>query len=284
MKILLTGKAGQVGRELQNGLSLLGELLAFDRSELDISDADQVSDCIRRIRPDIIVNAAAYTNVEAAESDKAIAFAVNAKAPGVLAEAGKAAGALVVHYSTDYVFDGLKATPYSEGDATAPLNAYGDSKRAGEQAILSSGCRHLILRVGWVYAAEGKNFLTTIVRRAGEGAPLRVVDDQYGTPTPAAWIAVATSALLANGRVLEGPGLYHLSPSGSTSWCGFAREIVNRSGLRCPVHGISSLEYPARAIRPRNSLLNSCRLRSDFGIGLPDWREGLNLVNANVSA
>lgn len=275
MKILLTGRNGQLGWELERSLSGLGEMAAFDRTALELVDADSIVRRVREVRPDVIVNAAAYTGVDAAESDEQAAFAVNSHAPGILAEEAKIAGALLVHYSTDYVFDGRKSDPYLESDPVGPLNAYGRTKLAGEQAVIASGCRYLILRTSWVYAARGRNFFLTILRRAAEGGKLRVVADQHGAPTSATSIARATTELLRSRRTLEGARLYHLSSSGATSWHGFAREIVAIARLATPVGPIATTEYPTPALRPQHSMLDNGRIQADFGIALPDWRVGL---------
>jgi dTDP-4-dehydrorhamnose reductase len=271
LKILLLGRNGQIGRELTGTLAPLGELTALGRETLDLADTSRIRGVLHAASPDVIVNAAAYTAVDRAESERDLAFAVNAMAAGVLAEQAKRLGALLVHYSTDYVFDGAKAAPYVEDDAPRPLNAYGESKLAGEQAIRGSGCRHLILRTSWVYGPHGHNFMRTILRAASERPELRVVDDQVGAPTSSFAIARATAQILEGG--LE--GLYHMSAAGSTSWFGFARAILARAGMRTPVLPIKTGQYPAAARRPLNSLLDSSRLRAACGVALASWEEGL---------
>jgi dTDP-4-dehydrorhamnose reductase len=276
LRILLTGANGQVGWELRRTLAPLGELEAHGRAELDLRDAGRMREAVRASNADVIVNAAAYTAVDKAESEREAAFAVNAAAPGVLAEEAKRSGALLVHYSTDYVFDGAKPAPYVEEDEPNPINVYGASKLAGERAIAASGCRYLILRTSWVYGPRGANFYLTMLRLARERPELRVVDDQVGAPTSSLAIARATAQLLRPGA----HGLYHLSAAGRTSWCGFARAILGRAGIATPVVAIRTEDYPAPARRPRNSRLDCSRLRADFGVVLAPWEEGLAEVNA----
>jgi len=271
LRILLTGANGQVGWELRRTLAALGELEALGRAEIDLRDVGRIREAVRASNADVIVNAAAYTAVDKAESEREAAFAVNANAPGVLAEEAKRSGALLVHYSTDYVFDGAKPAPYVEEDEPNPVNVYGASKLAGERAIVGSGCRYLILRTSWVYGARGANFYLTMLRLARERPELRVVDDQEGAPTSSLAIARATAQLLRPGA----HGLYHLSAAGQTSWCGFARAILGRAGLATPVVAIRTEDYPAPARRPRNSRLDCSRLRADFGVALAPWEEGL---------
>jgi dTDP-4-dehydrorhamnose reductase len=271
LRILLTGATGQVGWELRRTLAPLGEVRAFDRYGLDLADAPPIAAAVRAMQPDLIVNAAAYTAVDKAESERDIAFAVNATAPRVLAEEAKRIGAMLVHYSTDYVFDGEKASPYTEDDPTGPINVYGESKLAGERAIQASGCRHLILRTSWVYGPRGKNFFLTMRRLARERPELRVVDDQTGAPTSALAIAAATPRLLEKGT----EGLYHMTAAGETTWCGFAREILKRTGLATPVAGIPTKDYPTPARRPRNSRLDCSRLKSASGVQLAPWEAQL---------
>lgn len=293
MKILLLGGNGQVGRELRRSLAALGELIVATR---DGDGADAIADLdqpqalaalIETIAPDVVVNAAAYTAVDKAETDIAAAFLINAKAPAAIAQACARCDALLLHYSTDYVFDGQATRPYLEDDATAPLGVYGASKLAGEQAIRDSGARHAILRTAWVYAAHGKNFLLTMLRLAGDREELRVVADQFGAPTPAAWIADATSALLRYG-VAES-GTWHLTTRGQTSWHGFATSIMDDAhalGLlsRKPVVlPISTTDYPTPARRPAYSVLDTTRLQRDFGIVPPDWRQGLKQTLRELS-
>ena len=271
MKVLLLGKTGQVGRELTRTLVPVGELKALDRTQIDLASPESIRAAVGTAHPEIIVNAAAYTAVNRAESEESAAFAVNRDGPAVLAEEAAKHGALLVHFSTDYVFDGEKADPYAEDDTPRPLNVYGASKLAGERAIAAAGCRHLILRTSWVYGPHGSNFLLTILRAARQRPELRVVDDQVGAPTSSLAIARATAQVLRHG----GEGLYHMSAGGKTSWCGFARAILARAGLGTPVVPIRSEEYPAAARRPRNSLLDNSRLHAAFGVALAPWEEGL---------
>ena len=285
MKLLLLGGNGQVGRELRRSLLPLGELVVATR---DGGDADAVADfdapaslavLIERTAPEVVVNAAAYTAVDKAETDAAAAFRINAEAPAAIAQACVDTGALLVHYSTDYVFDGNATRPYREDDATAPLGVYGASKLAGEQAIRASGARHAILRTAWVYAAHGRNFLLTMLRLANERDELRVVADQIGAPTPAAWIADATAEIIRRGVMAS--GTWHLVADGETSWHGFAEAIVDEAhalGLiaRKPrVVAIPTADYPTPARRPAYSVLDTTRLQRDFGIVPPDWRDGM---------
>lgn len=271
MRILLTGASGQVGWELARRLPELGELVATDRASLDLADAAAIRRVLRDVKPGLVINAAAYTAVDRAESEPGLAHAVNATAPAVLAEEAKRLGALLVHYSTDYVFDGEKRSPYTEDDAPHPLNAYGRTKLAGEEAVRASGCRYLLLRASWVYAERGRNFLLAIARKARAGEPLRVVDDQTGVPTSAAFLAETTVRIL--GRAEHPEGLYHLAPTGSTTWCGFARAIVERLGVNATVTPIRTADYPTPARRPAYSVLDSSRARAAFGLPAADWRE-----------
>jgi len=285
MKLLLLGGNGQVGRELRRSLPALGEVVVATR---DGDAADVVADfdapeslaaLIAGIAPDVVVNAAAYTAVDKAETDAEAAFRINAEAPAAIAQACAASGALLAHYSTDYVFDGTASRPYREDDATAPLGVYGASKLAGEEAIRASGARHAILRTAWVYAPHGRNFLLTMLRLAGERDDLRVVADQFGAPTPAAWIADATAEIVRRGVVAS--GTWHLVADGETSWHGFAEAIVDGahalgSIARKPrVVAIPTSDYPTPAKRPAYSVLDTGRLQRDFGIAPPDWRAGL---------
>ena len=274
MNILLIGAGGQVGRELARTLAPLGEVIAFDRQALDLAHVDAIRAAIRAIRPDLIVNAAAFTAVDQAEAEPDLAMAINGLAPGVMAEEARRLGALLVHYSTDYVFDGAKANPYTEDDVPKPLNAYGRSKLAGEQAIQGSGCRHLIFRTSWVYGLHGKNFLRTIARLAQEREELSIVADQIGAPTWSRMIGEATALAL---RGDPATGLYHMSSAGSTSWHGFARAILDAQGWRGRLIPIPTRDYPLPAQRPLNSTLCNDKLTTDFGLRLPDWRESLVL-------
>lgn len=285
MKLLLLGGNGQVGRELRRSLPQLGEIVVATR---DGAEADAIADfdapeslaaLIARVAPDVVVNAAAYTAVDKAESDADAAFRINAEAPAAVAGACAASGALLVHYSTDYVFDGSATRPYREDDATSPLGVYGASKLAGEAAIRASGARHAILRTAWVYASHGKNFLLTMLRLASERDELRVVADQVGAPTPAAWIADATAALIRAGVAQS--GTWHLTAGGATSWHGFAEAIIDHAharGLiaRKPrVVAVPTSDYPTPARRPAYSVLDTAKLRHDFGVEPPHWRDGL---------
>ena len=284
MNILLTGKNGQVGWELARALLPLGRAHAFGHAELDLADAAAVRRTLDEVQPDVIVNAAAYTAVDKAESETELANAINAAAPALLAQEAARRGALLIHYSTDYVFDGAKAAPYVESDATNPLSAYGRSKLAGEEGIRASGCDHLIFRTSWVYAARGANFLRTILRLAAEREALRVVADQIGAPTWARLIAEATAHALRQAlRERSGgtfdSGVFHLAAAGETSWHGFASAIVaGRGGLRVQqVTPIATAEYPLPAPRPANSRLNTDAVRARFGLTLPDWQTCLQL-------
>ena len=285
MRILLTGRNGQVGWELARVLPALGDLIATDRSTLDLTNRDQLRRTVREARPDVIVNAAAYTAVDKAEAEKELAFRINASAPGVLAEQAKKIGALLVHFSTDYVFDGTLERPYLETDSPAPVNVYGSSKLAGERAIEASGAAFLILRTSWVYAARGTNFLRTILRLARERDVLSVVSDQVGAPTAARLVADTTAqaipAALRQGVV----GTFHLSCRGSTSWHGFATRIVEQAralgfgGLRvASVVPIPSSEYRTAAARPKNSRLDCAKLEASFDMSLPRWECSADLV------
>jgi dTDP-4-dehydrorhamnose reductase len=279
LRILLTGCRGQVGSELARVLPALGECIATDRATLDLSDASATRRAVREVRPDIVLNAAAYTAVERAESEEALAVQVNAVAPGVLAEEARRLGSLLVHYSTDYVFDGTKSTPYTEYDTTNPLNAYGRSKLEGENRIAGSGCRYLVFRTSWVYGPLGRNFLRAILQASREKPQLTVVDDQYGAPTSSIAIAQATVRAL-QGRAAQ--GLFHMTAGGRTTWFAFARTVLQRAGIATPVVPIRSDQYPAKARRPTNSLLDNSRLKEVFGFELPPWEEQLDRVMRQV--
>jgi dTDP-4-dehydrorhamnose reductase len=288
----LLGANGQIGTELRRSLSPLGDLVAATRdgqlsdgSQCEVADFDlpiSLPALIERVAPDIVVNAAAYTAVDQAEAEPVIAFRVNAGAPRFIAEACSARGALLVHYSTDYVFDGTATRPYREDDPTAPLGVYGASKLAGEDAIRASGARHLIFRAAWVYAAHGRNFLLTMLRLANERDELRVVSDRIGSPTSAAQIADTTAGILS--LPAQASGLWHLTASGETTWHGFAEAILDGAadrGLiaRKPkVLPIATRDYPTPAARPAYSVLDNARLRQDFGLVPPGWRNSLSLV------
>jgi dTDP-4-dehydrorhamnose reductase len=279
VRILLTGKNGQVGSALASVLPALGELLATDRTELNVCDSESVQRAVQSARPDVIVNAAAYTAVDRAESDQALAFAANADGPRYLAEQAAKAKALLVHFSTDYVFNGEKGSPYTESDAPNPLNLYGRTKLAGEEAIRQSGCRFLIFRTSWVYSHAGGNFALTMLRLAREQKPLRVVDDQVGAPTSATMIAAATCKaipLTMRDPALE--GLYHLSAGGATTWCGFARTLLEKCELKAKVSAIRTEDYPTAARRPRYSLLDSGKAMASFGLLSRHWTAELDDV------
>jgi dTDP-4-dehydrorhamnose reductase len=290
VRILLTGANGQVGWELQRALAPLGEIAAFDRQGLDLADPDQVSRRVREVRPEVIVNAAAYTAVDKAESEPELAHAVNAVAPGILADEAKRLGAILVHYSTDYVFDGEKPTPYNEDDLPNPINVYGGTKLEGERAIATSGCRHLMLRTSWVYGARGRNFLLTMLRLAREGRALRVVDDQIGAPTWCRQIAKATASLLVKPDLAApgAAGLYHLCAAEHTSWFGFARAIFEspdlaRLGIAKPaLEAIPTSAYPTPARRPQNSRLDCSRLLRRTSARLAPWDEALRGCMADL--
>jgi len=299
--ILLTGKTGQLGFELNRLLQSLGKVIAPERNELDLRDPEKIRQILRNANPQLIVNAAAYTGVDAAEADEASALAVNAEAPRLLAEEAKKLGSMLVHFSTDYVFDGSKKTPYVEIDPPNPLNAYGRTKLAGEQAIRNSGVDHLIFRTSWVYATHGRNFLLTILRLATEREELKIVADQVGAPTCALDLAEATARILA-GMIIDDQsqfaspgtgGTYHITAAGQTSWYEFAKAILEEA-RRAPqdlpwlasatkgrpliarrVLPISTEEFRSPTRRPAYSVLSNSRLVQTFGVTLPDWRTQL---------
>jgi len=282
MKVLLTGSTGQVGYELARSLQGVGEVVAVDRNVMDLSNLDQVREVIRSVKPQLIVNPAAYTAVDKAESEPELAFRINAEAPGVMAEEAKALGAALVHYSTDYVFDGSQPSARVEDDAVGPLNVYGASKLAGEQAIAAAGIPHLIFRTSWVYGMRGKNFLLTMLRLAKERDELKVVADQHGAPTWSRTIADTTAQVLsqahAGGREwwVQNSGIYHLSAQGQTTWHEFTQAIVEEAGFQCKVLPITTADYPTPARRPTYSVMSSERLTTRF-CHLPDWKEALHL-------
>lgn len=298
MKLLLFGGNGQVGTELRRSLAGFGEVVVTTRNGMladgiacetaDFNAPQTLAPLIERVAPDVVVNAAAYTAVDAAEDDVAAAFRANAEAPHVIAESCSRRDTLLVHYSTDYVFDGLGTRPYREDDQVGPIGVYGASKLAGEEAIRASGARHLIFRTAWVYASHGSNFMRTMLRLAGERNELRVVADQVGSPTPASLIADVTTAML-----LQSPGvsqLLHLTTSGETSWHGFAEAIFEHAhalGLleRIPrLVPIASHAYPTRAARPGYSVLDCSRLAADFNLNMPNWESALNSVLESICA
>jgi dTDP-4-dehydrorhamnose reductase len=282
MKILLTGSSGQVGYELERSLQGLGEVVAADRSRMDLADLDQVRAVIRAVQPGLIVNPAAYTAVDKAESEPELAFRINAEAPGVMAEEAKKLGAALVHYSTDYVFPGDDPAPRVEHDATGPINVYGASKLAGEQAIAAAGVPHLIFRTSWVYGMRGKNFLLTMLKLARERDELRIVADQHGAPTWSRTIADATALVLAQAGAggqdwwQQHSGIYHLSSQGQTTWFEFTQAIIEQAGIACRLQPITSAEDPVPARRPQYSVLSSQRLQQQF-CRLPHWRDALAL-------
>jgi dTDP-4-dehydrorhamnose reductase len=294
VKILLTGKDGQVGWELHRVLPSLGDVVALDRSEMDLARAGSITDRVRDVRPDIIVNAGAYTAVDKAESDPDLAMTVNGIAPGILAEEAQKLGALLIHYSTDYVFDGTKTGAYLEEDVPNPLNVYGATKLAGERAIQAVGAAHTIVRTSWVYGSRGRNFMLTMLRLARERDELRVIDDQVGAPTWSRSIAEATARILklrlAQNVGASCPahnGIFHLTAAGSVSWFGFAREIMAQTPTareRSPkLIPISSREYATPAKRPRNSLLSDERLSRTFGFTLGQWQTDLRAALAEYN-
>jgi len=289
LKILLIGTAGQLGWELARALAPLGEVRGVDRHALDLADVAAIATAVRNLRPQLIVNAAAYTAVDRAESEADLAMAVNAKAPEVLAEEAKRIGALLVHYSTDYVFDGTKSGAWEETDAPNPLSVYGASKLAGEQAIAAAGGRYLIFRTSWVYGPHGKNFLLTMLRLGHERDRLNVVDDQIGAPTTSIELADATRTIV-DGVIASrfGPpeawaGIYHMTCGGVISWCGFAKAIFERAqpilnGKIAQVSPIPTSAYPTPARRPLNSVLSNEKLFSRFGVRLREWEPALDAV------
>lgn len=289
MRILLTGPTGQVGWELARTLLPIGEVVAVNRTQADLADLSSLRAIIRQHQPNVIVNPAAYTAVDKAETEQEQAFLINAEAPSVLAEEAKKIGALLVHYSTDYVFDGAKSVPYTEDDGTNPVNVYGQSKLAGEQAIQSVAGDYLILRTSWVYASRGNNFLKTILRLAADREELKIVADQIGSPTWARLIA-ETTAHIVRQALLEKQAnqfisnIYHLTSSGDTSWHGFAQKIVDivreQGKLELKnraIYPIPTTDYPLPAKRPANSRLSTDRLEQQFGLSLPSWDNALRL-------
>jgi dTDP-4-dehydrorhamnose reductase len=285
-RLLLLGKNGQVGWELARTLAPLGHVTAVDYPEVDFTQPDSLRQWVRQTNPTVILNAAAYTAVDQAESEPDLCHAINGTAPGVLAEEAARHGAWLIHYSTDYIFDGSKSTPYTETDTPNPLGAYGRTKLAGDEAVRQSGCEHLIFRLCWVYGARGKNFLLTMKRLAGERDTLRVVADQHGCPTWSRLIAEATAHALA--RVLHSTdrsrlcGTYHLAASGQTTWHRFAQAIMDSlpaDQRRCQkVEAITTGQYPTPARRPAYSVLDCAKLERTFGLRLPDWHTSLNQV------
>jgi len=294
MKILLLGKNGQVGWELQRSLSVLGEVVALDRHSTpcgDLSQPERLAQTVRELRPDVIVNAAAHTAVDKAESEVDLARTLNAAAPAALAQAAAETGAWLVHYSTDYVFNGSGNTPWQEGDATGPLGVYGQTKLEGEQAISASGCKHLIFRTSWVYAARGGNFAKTMLRLAQERERLTVINDQHGAPTGADLIADVTAhAIRSAQHKPELAGLYHLVAGGETTWHGYASHAIAHARELRPdlcwkvndIAPVATSAFPTPAKRPQNSRLNTQKLQQTFGLNLPHWQLGVDRLLAEI--
>ncbi len=298
MRVLLLGKNGQVGWELQRSLAPLGELVALDRHSTltdggcgDLNNLDGLRETVLRLRPDVIVNAAAHTAVDKAESEPAQARAANALAPGALAQAASEVGALLVHYSTDYVFDGSGTTPWREDAATGPLSVYGQTKLEGEHLIAAAGAPHLIFRTSWVYATRGGNFAKTMLRLAQERDHLTVIDDQFGAPTGAELIADVTAHAIRQTLGEEAHcGTYHLAAAGETTWNGYARFVLEAARALKPDLAIKAREvapvptsaFPTAARRPLNSRLDTTRLRDNFGLTLPDWQHGVRRMLAEI--
>ena len=296
MKILLLGKNGQVGWELQRSLAPLGELTALDRHGADglcgdLGNPEGIAATVRAVQPQLIVNAAAYTAVDQAESEPELARRINAAAPAVLAREAAAGGALLVHYSTDYVFDGSGQRRWREDDATAPLSVYGQTKLEAEQAILASGCAHLILRTSWVYAARGGNFAKTMLRLAQERERLTVIDDQWGAPTGAELIADVSAHAIAQTRQQPGKaGIYHLAPAGETTWFQYAKHVIAQAQQAQSAIKIKATEilpiptsaYPTPARRPHNSRLDTRKLQAAFGLSLPPWQRGVDRMLVEI--
>jgi dTDP-4-dehydrorhamnose reductase len=295
MKILLLGKNGQVGWELQRSLAPLGEVLALDRRSADfcgdLSQPERLAQTVRDWRPDVVVNAAAHTAVDKAESEPELARCLNATAPAALAQAAAEVGAWLVHYSTDYVFNGQGEQPWQEGDATGPLSVYGQTKLEGEQHIAASGCKHLIFRTSWVYAARGGNFAKTMLRLAGERERLTVIDDQHGAPTGADLIADVTAHAVRS--VLQKPelgGVYHLVADGETTWHGYASHVIAQARQIKPaldlkvtdIAPVPTAAFPTPAQRPLNSRLSTHQLQQAFGLVLPPWQQGVNRMLAEI--
>jgi dTDP-4-dehydrorhamnose reductase len=280
MRILLLGKDGQLGRELQRSLAPLGDITAWGRNECDLSQTATLYAKVIAAKPDVIVNAAAYTAVDKAESEPLLAHAINAAAPAILAQATLDMACKLIHYSTDYVFNGSGSTPWTEDAPTAPLNVYGKSKLEGEQAITASGCKHLIFRTSWVYAKEGGNFAKTMLRLASERDALSVIDDQIGAPTDAAWLADMTAQVIGNSV----SGIFHAASADEVSWHGYASYLIARArqmGFPIKVsleaiRTVASEAFPTPAQRPRNSRLDCSKLTRTFGIAPPPWQQGID--------
>jgi dTDP-4-dehydrorhamnose reductase len=292
MRILVTGGAGQLGWELRRTLAIFGEVVAPQRDLLDLASADSIVAAVRGVRPNLIVNAAAYTAVDKAESEPGLAMKINGEAPRILAEEAALRNAALIHYSTDYVFDGRKAEPYREDDEAVPINVYGRTKLAGEQGVMAAKAAHLIFRTSWVYGSRGRNFLLTMLRLAKERKELKVVDDQVGAPTSARLIAEATAGAIAKNfadgrldldRFRQTGGLYHLTAAGRTTWYGFAQAILAGKEGMAKVSPIPTSGYPTPARRPQNSVLDNGKLEKQFGFRLPDWKVGLQLCIEELS-
>lgn len=292
MRILITGGAGQLGWELRRTLAIFGEVVAPSRDILDLASVDSIVAAVRGVRPSLIVNAAAYTAVDKAESESELAMKINGDAPRILAEEAALRNAALIHYSTDYVFDGRKAEPYREDDEAAPINVYGRTKLAGEQGVMAAKAAHLIFRTSWVYGSRGRNFLLTMLRLAKERKELKVVDDQVGAPTSARLIAEATAGAIAKNfadgvldldRFRQMGGLYHLTAAGRTTWYGFAQAILTGKEGMAKVSPIPTSGYPTPARRPQNSVLDNSKLEKQFGFSLPDWKVGLQLCIEELS-
>ncbi|HUP96485.1 MAG TPA: dTDP-4-dehydrorhamnose reductase [Usitatibacter sp.] len=294
IRVMVTGAGGQVGAEVVRELEGRATVIARDRASLDLARPDEIALRVREAKPDVIVNAGAYTAVDRAETDADAARTLNAVAPGILAGEAKRAGALLIHFSTDYVFDGRKRSAYVENDATGPLGVYGQTKLEGEHAVAQSGCKHLTLRTSWIYGPHGRNFMLTMLRMGATREELRVVDDQRGAPTSSRALARLVREILdRNGDTDEitraevdeaaaRSGLYHATAAGETTWCGFAQAIFAEAARQGRLEGraprvvpIATSEYPTPAKRPANSVLSSARLEGAFGIAIPDWRRGL---------
>ena len=288
-RVLILGAQGQLGIALQKAFEGAGDVVALGREWCDLANPESIRKAVAEVNPVMVLNAAAYTAVDRAESEPELAMQVNGEAPGVLAEEARRIGALLVHYSTDYVFDGSKKVPWIEDDPVNPLNEYGRTKLVGEQKIAEAGGQHLIFRTSWVYSPHGNNFLRTMLRLGREREQLRVVNDQIGAPTTASALAQATRAVIDAGIQDVGTGIYHMTCAGQTSWYGFAEEIFRRA--RAPenkswpvVTGIPDTEYPTPAKRPKNSVLSNEKLKSRFGVSLPRWEDALGATLREMGA
>jgi len=287
-RVLILGAQGQLGIELQKAFANAGEVIALGHDRCDLANPETIRQTIASARPELILNAAAYTAVDRAESEPEVAARVNGVAPGVMAQEARRLGAMLVHYSTDYVFDGSKKRPWVEDDPVNPLNIYGRTKLIGEQEIAEAGCRHLIFRTSWVYSPHGANFLLTMLRFGKERDQLRVVNDQIGAPTTAAALARATRTVIDAGVDDAYCGIYHMTCAGQTTWCGFAQEIFRcaaAEGKKWPeVIGIRTTEYPTPAKRPRYSVMSNAKLQARFGVTLPRWQDAVVETLAEMNA